>query len=113
PTFFRLFTRKVLHRRDPDYVPSTEAMPVEWLAGMFLLFPSDVYRTLDGFDERYFMYFEDVDISRRLWRRRYKAYWVGTTSVMHHAARASRRNTRYLAWHIHSLARYFFAPARH
>src|SRR5690606_13788331 len=47
PTFFRLFTRKVLHRRDPDYVPSTEAMPVEWLAGMFLLFPSDVYRTLD------------------------------------------------------------------
>ncbi|MGD8232989.1 glycosyltransferase family 2 protein [Vibrio sp. TRT 1302] len=38
---------------------------VDWAAGSFLLFKSGVYKNLGGFNEEYFMYFEDVDICKR------------------------------------------------
>lgn len=42
-----------------------EPTTVDWAAGSFLLFKYDVYKQLNGFDEQYFMYFEDVDICYR------------------------------------------------
>lgn len=38
---------------------------VDWAAGSFLVFKSSLYKSLNGFDESYFMYFEDVDICFR------------------------------------------------
>ncbi|MDH5999572.1 glycosyltransferase family 2 protein, partial [Vibrio aestuarianus] len=38
---------------------------VDWAAGSFLVFQADLYKKLNGFDENYFMYFEDVDICFR------------------------------------------------
>lgn len=38
---------------------------IDWAAGSFLLFQCDIFKRLNGFDEKYFMYFEDVDICRR------------------------------------------------
>lgn len=42
-----------------------EAKVIDWAAGSFLLFRYDVFKGLQGFDEKYFMYFEDVDICKR------------------------------------------------
>jgi N-acetylglucosaminyl-diphospho-decaprenol L-rhamnosyltransferase len=113
PTVHRLFLRKLLQQRDPDYSPPSAAVPVDWLAGMFLFFPSGVYRTIGGFDERYFMYFEDVEICQLLHRRKFEVVWVGTTVVTHHAARASRRSLRHMRWYTASLLRYLFGRSRH
>lgn len=112
PTIGRLLRRTLLRRRHSNYTPRGTVLPVEWLAGMFLLFPSLVYRTINGFDERYFMYLEDVEISRDLRRRGLETLWVGATSVIHDASRASRRSVRHLSWHVASLLRYLFMPAR-
>ncbi|MEP1744175.1 MAG: glycosyltransferase family 2 protein [Kangiellaceae bacterium] len=38
---------------------------VDWAAGSFLVFKASVFKQLNGFDEKYFMYFEDVDICYR------------------------------------------------
>lgn len=112
PTFRRLLLRKLLRQRDPDYAPDGSAIPVDWLAGMFLLFDSVVYQTIGGFHERYFMYLEDVEISRHLHRRGYEVLWVSTTAVIHDASRASRSSVRHLRWHLASLFRYFFERPR-
>ena len=112
PTISRLVMRKLLQKRDPDYTIIADMQPVNWLAGMFLLFPSDIYRSLNGFDNRYFMYMEDVEICRHFHNCGYTVTWVTSTSVVHDASRASRRNLQHMKWHIASMWRYLFSRSR-
>lgn len=79
----------------------------EWVAGMFMLFASADYTALGGFDEGYFLYYEDVDLCVRLWRSGRQIALCPQASVVHAAQRASHRNLRHLAWHLSSMARYF------
>lgn len=79
----------------------------DWVGGMFLLFNSNKYKELEGFDERYFLYYEDVDICIRTWKFGYKVLQYKGVSVIHDARRTSHRNLRYLKWHIFSLLRFF------
>ena len=81
--------------------------PVDWTAGMFMLFRADVFREIGGFDEGFFLYYEDVDICARLWKTGRPVLLHPAVSVMHAAQRASRRRLRYMAWHLSSMARYF------
>lgn len=112
-TIPRLLRRKLQAKHAPDYRPAAEPVPVDWLAGMFLLFPSMAYRAIGGFDERYFMYLEDVEICRRLGLHGRAVLWVTSTAVIHDASRASRRSIRHLRWHVRSLSRYLFTRPRH
>jgi N-acetylglucosaminyl-diphospho-decaprenol L-rhamnosyltransferase len=79
----------------------------DWVGGMFLLFKSKIYRELGGFDERYFLYYEDVDICIRSWKFGYKVLQYKRVSVIHDARRTSHSNLRYLKWHVASLIRFF------
>jgi hypothetical protein len=73
---------------------------------MFMLFRSDAYREVGGFDERFFLYYEDVDICRRLLARGYRCVFQPEASVIHDARRASRRDLRLMSIHAASAARY-------
>ena len=75
-----------------------------WVNGAFMLFRASVYRGLGGFDERYFMYCEDVDICLRLQLAGF-ALSRSSVKVTHAAQRSSRVNIRHLAWHVVSLLR--------
>lgn len=84
-----------------------QAQPVsapDWVNGAFMLFRSDVFRQLGGFDERYFMYCEDVDICLRLQLAGYRLL-QSEAQVTHAAHRSSRVNPGHLAWHVVSLLR--------
>jgi GT2 family glycosyltransferase len=83
----------------------------DWIAGMFMLFRSEVYASVGGFDERYFMYCEDADISTRLWEAGYKIVGCMSCSVIHYGQRTSHRSLRYLIWHIRSLFLYMLSHA--
>ena len=84
---------------------------VDWTAGMFLLFPANVYSELEGFDEDFFLYYEDVDICTRLWRSGRRVVLHPGVTVIHAAQRTSRRKLRYLKWHLSSMFRYFVKHA--
>lgn len=101
--------RKALGRGDGRYrLPADGAdFHPEWVAGMFMLFRSDAYGRLGGFDEGYFLYYEDVDICVRLWRQGFKVLACPAVGVVHDARRDSRRSLRHLRWHLASMARYF------
>ncbi len=112
PTFALLVQRKLRRRPKSDYEPSAIPVQVDWLAGMFLLFSSNIYNDIGGFNEDYFMYLEDVEICRHLNQRGQKVLWVTSTAVIHDASRASRRSLRHLRWHVSSLFRYLIANPR-
>ena len=76
----------------------------QWASGAFIAFNSAAFRGIAGFDERYFMYCEDVDICLRLQLAGYQLARADTT-VVHHAKRQSLKNFRHLAWHVCSLLR--------
>jgi len=82
---------------------------VDWVSAAFWLVPSGAWRSLGGFDERYFMYCEDADFCVRLqlagWRLA-----RAETSAIHEASWASRRLGRHLAWHLRSMLRLWSKP---
>jgi GT2 family glycosyltransferase len=99
--------RKLLQRKPgPEYPVEGGPFPVDWLGGMFMVFRSEAYREVGGFDERFFLYYEDVDICRRLRARGRSAMFHPGVSVIHDARRASRRDPRLMAVHAASALRY-------
>lgn len=91
---------------------SAEFAP-DWVAGMFMLFPAGFYKQLNGFDESYYMYCEDVDICQRSWVVGQGVLVNPQASVIHNARRASHKNLRHLRWHLRSMARFLFKSAVH
>lgn len=75
---------------------------VDWVNGAFMLFDSKAFAAIGGFDPRYFMYGEDVDICLRLQLAGYGLV-RGGSAVVHDAHRASHARLRHLTWHLRSL----------
>ena len=108
PTPFSL-AGKMLGGSDGRYAVKVgeKTFAADWVAGMFMLFRSVDYRRVGGFDEGFFLYYEDVDICTRLWKQGRRVLACPQAQVVHDARRASRRNLRYMRWHAGSMARYF------
>lgn len=105
PTLCRLLLRKA-GARTMDYSLANTPLSVDWVAGMFMLFRSEVFERVNGFDERYFMYFEDVDICSRVRSSGWDVVIHPGVRIIHDAQRASRRNWRHMRWHVSSAFRY-------
>jgi GT2 family glycosyltransferase len=74
---------------------------------MFLLFKSEAFRAVGGFEEAYFLYYEDVEICARLKREGRSVLYNPNAIAIHAAQRASRKNPRLAFHHLSSLARFF------
>ena len=64
-----------------------------WLSGSCLLLRRQAFEDVEGFDERFFMYFEDVDLGERLTRRGWLNVYVPSAQVMHIQGHATSRET--------------------
>ncbi len=98
---------ELVRRRLPNYAPPESP---RWFAGMFLLFRSDAFRAVGGFDEGFFMYCEDFDICARLRLAGYPLAFVPQVQVVHAAQQLSHRSLRHFRWHISSLSRMWSSP---
>lgn len=109
PTFLSLVS-KVFGGPDGHYIFTSVDVPfyTECVAGMFMLFETFSYKEINGFDEKYYMYYEDIDICARLWEAGLKIAVCTQVSIIHSARRDSHRKIRFLLWHCASMARYFF-----
>ncbi|MEF3168620.1 MAG: glycosyltransferase [Deltaproteobacteria bacterium] len=86
-------------------------LSVPWVAGMFMLVRGKDFGSLRGFDEGFYLYYEDVDLCARLWRSGRRVMLCPEACVVHAARRASRRDPRHMRWHAASMARYFLKHA--
>jgi len=76
------------------------------LSGCFMFLRTQVLGTIGLFDERYFMYMEDIDLSRRMYKRSKNIYFPMAT-IYHGHAKESYTNVRLLKIHIRSAVHYF------
>lgn len=80
---------------------------VDWLAGMFLLFRRDVFLKIEGFDQRYFLYCEDIDICKKLEQIFLDRKIVLNFKIVHYAQRKSQTLSWLFAIHVVSHLKYF------
>ena len=74
--------------------------PVGWLSGSCLLLRRSAFEQVGGFDERYYMYMEDVDLGDRLGRAGWLSVYVPTAEVLHNKGHSTGRDpANYLAAH--------------
>lgn len=110
PTPLKIICKAFGKCKGSDYAIGDVPVHPDWAGGMFLLFPRAVFEKLAGFDQRYFLYYEDVDICARLRLLEYEVVLCPQSSVIHHAQRSSHRSFRYFRWHLTSMMRFFFSP---
>lgn len=85
----------------------TEARDVGWLSGACLLVRRDAFERIGGFDEGYFMYFEDVDLGYRLGKHGYRNRYEPDAAVVHHGGLSTRTESkRMLSVHHQSAYRF-------
>jgi GT2 family glycosyltransferase len=80
---------------------------VPFLSGCFLMFRVESILKINFFDERFFMYAEDIDLCRRLWANKSFPYYYGLTSVVHGYARGSSKSLQLFIIHLSSAMKYF------
>lgn len=93
--------------KDSDYVIKSDCIYPDWVGGMFMLIPRDIFKRLGGFDERFFLYYEDVDLCARLRLMGYEIKLNPAAGVIHDARRSSHKDLRYLGLHLSSMVRFF------
>ncbi|MDB9755738.1 glycosyltransferase family 2 protein [Winogradskyella sp.] len=68
---------------------------VDILVGAFMFMTKEVYKAVGGFDEDYFMYGEDIDLSYKVLKAGYTNYYYGDTSIIHFKGESTLRDTKY------------------
>jgi GT2 family glycosyltransferase/glycosyltransferase involved in cell wall biosynthesis len=72
-----------LHVGAPDGSIPDKAADVLFASGAAMVMPTDIFERVGGFDPRYFMFFEDVDLGWRLWLYGYRVRYVPESLVYH------------------------------
>ena len=108
PTPLSIARKVFCGKQGSEYVIGQTPFYPDWIAGMFMLWRAETFRKIGGFDEKFFLYYEDVDICARLHRAGFHAALIPAARVTHHARWTSHRSLRYLRWHLASMFRYFW-----
>jgi GT2 family glycosyltransferase len=99
-------TQKINYRYEMRFSDYDRSMNVPYLSGCFMFIRTDVLKYVGLFDERFFLYFEDTDLSRRI-HNRYKTVCHPFEVAYHNYGRGSYSDRRLLQIHIRSAMRYF------
>lgn len=81
-------------------------MDIEVASGCFVAIRTDIFKKIGGFDDRYFMYFEDYDLSRTVEKLAHVRYYPEAV-IYHEWGRDSKRNTKLKMIHISSMFKYY------
>jgi GT2 family glycosyltransferase len=86
----RLLPSARLTRRNVLRPDSQAPAVVDWVSGSCVLVRREAFQEIGGFDERYFLYWEDADLCRRLRHAGWTIRWRPDACVIHVGARSSR-----------------------
>lgn len=107
------FIESYLFRKNRTIIDKNEIYEqcyVDWASGSFLIFKSELYNKISGFDTNYFMYCEDLDICRRAHSyANQKVLYINNVKALHIAAHNNRKLfSKHFLWHVKSVLRYCF-----
>lgn len=84
----RLFNAYYLGHLDED-----QTQKIDVLAGAFMYIRTEAMRKVGGFDEDFFMYGEDIDLSYRFVKAGYNNYYLPSTSIIHYKGESTRKSS--------------------
>jgi GT2 family glycosyltransferase len=90
------FPKKTLEIYYSSYIDKNQNNEIEILTGAFMLLKKQVYNEVNGFDEDYFMYGEDIDLSYKILKKSYKNYYIGKTTIIHYKGESTTKDKKYL-----------------
>jgi GT2 family glycosyltransferase len=85
---------------------------VEALSGCCMMVNTLAFEQVGGFDERFFMYFEDDDLCKRLREVGFELRYNPATHIIHFKGGSSRQNESRYLWHLNRSA-YLYAMKHH
>lgn len=103
---FKKIVQKMDERFELRFADYGKEMEVPSLSGCFMFLRVDVLKKVGMFDERYFMYAEDLDFCRRIGEVS-KTMYYPAVSVFHEYGKGSYKNKKLLKYHICSVIKYF------
>jgi len=103
---FGNFTKKYNYDFELRWSNYDKVMFVPYLSGCFMLFRIRCLESIGFFDERFFMYPEDIDLTRRL-AEHYQTIFFPNVSVYHEYGAASKKSFKMLFVHIREIIKYF------
>lgn len=95
-----------LDRYEFRFTDYNQIMEVPHLSGCFMFVRGEIFTKVGFFDERFFMYLEDVDFSRRI-HKHYKTVYFPELHVYHEYDKGSYKNITQLKYHLLSGIKYF------
>lgn len=114
PSILTLFSRRFLRRAENLHLEENQTTPVPWVQGSFMVLKKSFYQSLQGFDERFFLFFEDTDLCRRSWEQQQSVCLVSKALAQHGHQRLSDGNL-FTMWfkrtfwiHVNSAVKYFW-----
>jgi GT2 family glycosyltransferase len=90
--------KKILGNQNSGYYATlheNDIGKVDILVGAFMLMKKQVYDAVGGFDEDYFMYGEDIDLSYKIKKAGFQNYYYGKTSVIHYKGESTFKDKTY------------------
>jgi GT2 family glycosyltransferase len=103
---FKGIYQKLNHDYEMHFTGYNRVMDVPFLSGCFMFLRVEALRTTGLFDERIFLYTEDIDLTRRL-HRRYRTVFNPDVTIYHHHVRRSYKSLTTFLHHAGSAVTYF------
>lgn len=98
--------QKLLYKFQLKFTGYDKIMNIPYLSGCFMFFKTEAFTKVGMFDERFFMYPEDIDITRRM-HEQYKTLFYPFVTVVHDHGAASYKSKKMLMVHIKNMCKYF------
>jgi GT2 family glycosyltransferase len=106
----------ILRRRSPavPIVPGSPPLRTGWVAGAVMMIRTDLMRRLKGFDPRFFLYWEETDLCKRVQDEGYEVWALGTALARHVVGASYRPKKRFSPIAKHYLqSRYYYMVKHH
>ena len=114
PSFLALVGRHIFQKQLRRHVEHyqmldedlTKPIDIQFATGCFFIIRTDLFKEIGGFDERWFMYFEDMDITRRVCQKK-RAVYNPSTYVYHEWERSSSHKLRFFIILVQGMFKYY------
>jgi GT2 family glycosyltransferase len=84
---------KIFARYNLTYLDENKTYEVDAISGSFMMMRNEVFKKVEGFDEQFFMYGEDLDLCYRIQKAGVKVFYVHSTQIIHYKGESTKRSS--------------------
>lgn len=97
---------KLNNRYEFRFFSFDRIIEVPYVMGCFMFISANVFHKIEGFDESFFMYPEDIDLTRRI-HSKFKTIYYPNSTITHKHGKGSYKSSKLLYYHVTSMIKYF------